>query len=79
LDNFTSALASSNGSLEELMALSSAAFSDAAEYRFIRDLLIGRKKLSAFNICTTNSFNGSLLFLWWVSCRITAKSSFPDK
>jgi hypothetical protein len=36
LDNFTSALASSNGSLEKFMALSSAAFSDAAEYRFIR-------------------------------------------
>src|SRR3990172_1716983 len=36
LDNFTSALASSNGSLENFMALSSAAFSDAAEYRFIR-------------------------------------------
>ena len=36
LDNFTSALASSNGSLEKFTALSSAAFSDAAEYRFIR-------------------------------------------
>jgi len=36
LDNFTSALARSNGSLEKFMALSSAAFSDAAEYRFIR-------------------------------------------
>ncbi|OHC07819.1 MAG: hypothetical protein A3K25_02200 [Planctomycetes bacterium RIFOXYB12_FULL_42_10] len=36
LDNFTSALTSPKGSLEKFMALSSAAFSDAAEYRFIR-------------------------------------------
>ena len=36
LDNFTSALASSKGSFEMFMAVSSAAFSDEAEYRFNR-------------------------------------------
>ena len=34
LDNFTSALASSKGSLEKFMALSSAAFSEAEENMF---------------------------------------------
>ncbi|GJQ48854.1 MAG: hypothetical protein HKUEN01_12400 [Candidatus Kuenenia stuttgartiensis] len=63
LDNFRSALASSSGSPEIFAAASSAAFSHIEEYRFSKQRLIGRKKLSTQNICKTNSFKGALFLI----------------